>query len=277
MKEIREPGETKELNGERLTRRSSSVWRSRGRASFLNNGQGMELSAYWKIIRRWWWLVLLPVLAAGAAAIVTYRPIPTVYTTSVRFTAGQPSSAPDDNPGYDPNYYSWLTSEYIVTGLAGWVKTGTFAAAVSQALSGRGVELPPGAVQGALVADQSRSLLVVYATWPNSGELRSLIESAAEVLRTRSADVFPQFGGQPPEIVPLDDPSTVSLGSVGPGLRSLLDIPIKAGLGLAAGLALAFAAHALDPTIRQIEEIQKMGLTVVGQIPRVVRKKPENR
>ncbi len=237
----------------------------------------MELHFYFKVVRRWWWLILLPAAAAGMMALATYHPSPTAFTTSVRFTAGQPESLPGAAPGYDPNYYRWLTSEYIVNGLADWVKTGSFAASVSQALAGRGVNAPPAAVQGALAADHARSLLVIYLTWPDPQGLRALTESVAEALQTRSAQAFPQFGGQPPQIVPLDDPASVGLGPVGPGLRDRLEVPLKVGLGLALGLALAFAAHALDPRVREREDVEGIGLEVVGEIPSPLRKKEEGR
>ena len=228
----------------------------------------MELRAYWKVIRRRWPLALVPALAALATALATYRPAPLVFSTSMRFTAAQSSPPSGESVGYDPNYYAWLTSEYIVSGLSGWIRTSSFATAVSQELSQRGLEAPPAAVQGALATDYSRSLLVVYLTWPSQDELRLLTETAAEVLQTRSAEAFPQFGGQPPEIVALDDPSTVAIGPVYPSLRSLVDFPLKFGLGLALGLALAFAAHALDPAIRDREEVEQLGLHVIGQIPK---------
>ena len=76
----------------------------------------MELRQYSKIAFRWWWLILLPPLIAGAYGLATYRPPATTYAASLRFTAGQPLSL-TTSPNYDPNYYRWLTSEYIVGGL----------------------------------------------------------------------------------------------------------------------------------------------------------------
>src|SRR5437867_6661470 len=97
----------------------------------------MELRDYLVIARRWWWLIVLPALVAGLYGAATYHPPPPTYSAALRYTAGQPSSLAS-SPGYDPNYYRWLTSEYIVTALKTWVQSGNFAAAVSAELAAKG-------------------------------------------------------------------------------------------------------------------------------------------
>ena len=88
------------------------------------------------------------------------------------------------------------------------------------------------------------------------------------MLEARATEAFPQFGGDPVQVVTLDSPASVGIGQAPPSLRSRLDIPLKIGLGFAAGLALAFAAHYLDPFLRDREEVEAMGMRVVGEIPR---------
>jgi len=222
----------------------------------------MELHHYWKIILRWWWLILLPPLVVGVYALVTRRAPSPAYTTSLRFTAGQPHTL-TTNPGYDANYYRWLTSEYIVGGLKDWARTGAFAQAVSQELAANGTTIPAGAIQGALASDNARSVLVVYLTWGDADQLLALAHSVTKVLQEQNADVFPQLGGQPAVVVPLDTPG---IGLVAPSLRSRFDLPLKVGLGFIVGLALAFIAHYFDPFVREKEELEKMGLAVVGEV-----------
>jgi capsular polysaccharide biosynthesis protein len=43
---------------------------------------------------------------------------------------------------------------------------------------------------------------------------------------------------------------------------------IRIGLGFLAGLALAFLAHTLDPMLRRREEVESLGLKVIGTLPR---------
>jgi capsular polysaccharide biosynthesis protein len=225
----------------------------------------MELKQYWNIALRWWWLILLPPLVVGVYGAATYRAPAPVYTTALRFTASRPpvSSA---GPGFDPNYYSWLTSEYIVGGLKDWARTGNFAEAVSAELATRGTAIPAGAINPAIVTDNARSLLVVYLTWGDRDQLPVLAEAVSAVLQNRNAEVFPQFGGQAAIVVPLDKPS---VGVAPPSLRTRLDLPLKVGLGLAVGVALALAAHYFDPYVRDREELERMGLSVIADIPKV--------
>jgi hypothetical protein len=229
----------------------------------------MELRQYWKIAFRWWWLILVPALAAAAYGLATYRPPATTYAASLRFTAGQPATLAA-SPNYDPDYYRWLTSEYIVGGLKDWARTGTFAEAVSAELAARGITIPPGAIGGAIVTDNARSLLVVYLSWGNPEQLTALAEAVSKVLQEQNAAAFPQLGGQAAVVVPLDklplDPQ--SIPPTPPSLRTRFDLPLKVGLGLAAGIALALIAHYFDPYVRERDELEQIGLKVIAEIPR---------
>lgn len=224
----------------------------------------MELRQYWKIALRWWWLILLPPLVAATYGLATYRPPAATYAASLRFTAGQPETL-TSSPNYDPNYYRWLTSEYIVGGLKDWARTGAFAEAVSAELAARGVSIPSGAISGAIVTDNARSILVVYLSWGNPDQLTALAEAVSKVLQEQNAAAFPQLGGQAAVVVPLDKPA---IGPVPPSLRARFDLPLKAGLGLVAGIALALIAHYFDPVVRERDELEDMGLKVIAEIPR---------
>jgi uncharacterized protein involved in exopolysaccharide biosynthesis len=221
----------------------------------------MELRQYWKIARRWWWLILLPALAAATYGLATYQSPAPAYAVTLRFTASQPETLAV-SPNYDPNYYRWLTSEYIVSGLKDWVQTGEFADAVTAELTERGVPLPAGAI-GA--ADNARSILVVYLNGSDRDRLTAMAEAVTTVLQEQNAEAFPQLGGQAAVVIPLDRPS---VGPIPPSLRARLDLPLKAGLGLAVGVALALAAHYLDPFVRGRDELEDMGMKVVAEIPR---------
>lgn len=222
----------------------------------------MEIRQYLKILLRWWWLILSPPLIVGVYGLITYRPAPSVYTTSLRFTAGQPQAL-TSNPGYDANYYRWLTSEYIVGGLKDWARTGAFAEAVSQELAANGTTIPAFALPGAIASDNARSVLVIYLTWGDREQLLALAQSVTKVLQDQNAAVFPQLGGLAATVVPLDSANPAPVGS---SLRARLDLPLKVGLGFVVGLALALLAHYFDPFVREKEELEKAGLKVVGEI-----------
>jgi capsular polysaccharide biosynthesis protein len=223
----------------------------------------MDLRTLLLILRRWWWLILLPAILIGGIGLATYQVPPTTYGTTVRFTASLPPTP--NGEGFDPNYYSWLTSEYIVGSLSDWIKTGAFAQAVSDELTARGKAIPAPAVQAALAADYVRSQLILFVNTGNPEDTHAIAEAAIAILQTRNANAFPQLGGVNAVVNALDEPN---VGASVPGLRSMLDLPIRLGLGLAVGLALAFAAHYLDPFIRSRDDVQLLGLSVIGEIPR---------
>ncbi len=224
----------------------------------------MELRQYWRIARRGWWLILLPPLVAATYGLATYQTPAITYAASLRFTAGQPETLAA-SPNYDPNYYRWLTSEYIVSGLKDWARTGAFAEAVRAELAQQGLALPAGAINGAIATDNARSLLIVYLLWGDAEQLPRLAEAVSKVLQEQNAAAFPQLGGQAAVVVPLDKPG---IAPVPPSLRARFDLPLKVGLGLAVGIALALAAHYLDPFVREKDELEGIGLKVIAEIPR---------
>ena len=231
----------------------------------------MELRQLLKLALRWWWLIALPPLLVGAYGLATYRAPQGAFTTSLRFTAAQPGSR--DAPAerlYDANYYRWLTSEYIVSGLKDWVRTGAFAQAVSEAMNARGVSVPAGAVAGSIASDAARSVLVVYLTWPDQAQLTVMAEAVTKVLQDKNGDVFPQFGGQLAQVVALDN---VGIAPVPPSLRVRFDLALKVGLALAVGLGLGLVAHYLDPFVREKDELEGLGIKVVGEIPKRIKAK----
>ncbi len=223
----------------------------------------MELLEYLRIARRWWWLIALPAVVVAAFGLATYRAPAAAYAGSVRYTASQPPAVAAGQ-GYDPNYYAWLTSEYIVTALKDWVKTNEFAQAVSAELAARGQPVDPGALGGALTTDNARSILVVSVTWGDAAQVPAILEAVTAVLQTQNASAFPQLGGLAAEVEPLDAPT---VAPVGPGLRARLDLPLKLAVALAAGVGLALLAHYLDPYVRDRRELEALGWPVVGEIP----------
>jgi capsular polysaccharide biosynthesis protein len=225
----------------------------------------MDIREIWKIVRRWWWLILLPLLVAGGYSLITYRAPGPSYITALRFTAGQPQS-PGGAPSFDPNYYRWLASEYIVSGLKDWVRTGAFAEAVSADLAAQGVSVPPAAVAGMIgSSDNARSILIVYLNGSDPDQLRQVAEAVTRVLQTQNAAAFPQLGGQNAVVTALDQPH---VGEVSPPLRVQLDVPLRLAISLAVGAALALLAHFLDPFIRDASDLEKQGWRVIAEIPR---------
>jgi capsular polysaccharide biosynthesis protein len=83
------------------------------------------------------------------------------------------------------------------------------------------------------------------------------------------------LGEQPAEVAAMDTPAILPvIETQTPPLQTQLAVPFRAGLGLAAGLALAFAVDYFDQTVRDRRELEAMGLRVIGEIPRQRRWRP---
>jgi len=220
----------------------------------------MELRTYWKILIRRWWLVAVPVLVVAIYAAATYTPPGPVYQVVMRFSAGtKPAGLSED---YD-RYYPWLASEYIANGLADVARTGVFAEAVAERVGDTGLA---GAIQGSIVTDSAQSVMVVYLTWPDPAQIVDVADAVSSELTQNGAAYFPQLTGVEPAVHRLDTPSPIALA---PGLRTQLMGPaVKIGLALVVGVALALLWHYLDPTIREAEELEEIGLAVLAEIPR---------
>lgn len=220
----------------------------------------MELHTLLKILKRYWYFVVIPPVLVGLFTLITYRAPAPGYAATLRFSVGY---APDTQTTslYDRNYPAWLTSEYIAGGLSDWAKTGDFAQAVAQAAGGN---VTPGEVAGAIVSDHLRSIVVLYLNGGDAEKLAAIGAAAIQVLQTRNSVVFPQNGAGA-TVTPLDE---VVVAPAPPALRARLDIPIRLTLGLALGAALAFAAYYFDPRLRDRAEVEALGLSVIGEIPK---------
>ena len=223
----------------------------------------MELRTYWKILIRRWWLVAVPVFVVLAYVAATYTPPGPVYQVVMRFAAGtKPFGLSED---YD-RYYPWLASEYIANGLADAAGGNIFAQAVASRLAKAGHEIKPEEIQPRIVTDNAQSILVVYLTWPDAEQSVAVAEAIAAELTTNGAAYFPQLEGIEPAVHLQDTPVPVPLP---PGLRAQLMGPaIKIGLAMSLGIALALLWHYLDPTVREAEELETIGLNVLAEIPR---------
>ncbi len=224
----------------------------------------MRLIDYARVLLKWWWLALLPVIVVAGFTVITYRPPAGSYQVVMRFSTGL---LPERAPGvytYD-RYYEWLTSEYLTNGLKDVVRTGVFAEAVSGRMAAAGQSIPAAQIQGAIASDHAQSIFVVYVTWPDAAQAVELAGAIAAELSENSAAYWPQLAdasGSPVRLLDRPTPAPVALP-----LRDRLDLVARIAVALAVGVALAFAAHFLDPMVRDRRDLERAGLTVIGQIP----------
>lgn len=224
----------------------------------------MELRRYWQVLKRRWLLVLIPAIVVLTIGLVTYQPPAPAYTTGVRFIVGQ-TPAPGTERQDEQRYYNWLTSEYIVNGLTDWVRGGEFATAVSQYLAGQGHTVQAPSIQAGLAADNARSMLTISLSGGNTQQLAIMMDGVIAVLTRQNAEALPQLGGENARLTQLDQPA---ISQAPAGIRAQLELPLRILLALLAGAALALLFEYLDPTIRSREELQELGLTILGEIPK---------
>jgi hypothetical protein len=221
----------------------------------------MELIRYWQIVRRRWWLLagLLAVVVAGT--LLTYdRDPPQHYAASMRFSVGlEPVPPPGVEYVYDP-LDVWRASEYLMDDLASAVRGADYARRVAARLSDPNVNLA-----GVLGAATEFRVLTVSARWPDDERLAEIVNAAAAVLSEESSALVGPLGDARPVLRLLDPPVVVPVGR---GLRDKLEIPIRLGLALLAGVAGAFLLDYLDRSVRRADELEEMGISVLARIPR---------
>ncbi len=223
----------------------------------------MELRRYWKILKRRWLLIAIPVIMVLLVTFATYQPpAPAGYNVGVNFLVSQVPGEAATN--VDENrYYNWLTSEYIVNGLTDWAISGDFKTAVSAQLAEEGIEVPPFAF--GVVADKIRSKLALSISYGDAETLAQIMDAAIVVLTEQNTSALPQLGGDTAVVVQLDEPIVTPLPT---GIRAQLDAPLRILIALFAGIGLALLVEYLDPTLRSRDEAEKLGLRVIGEIPK---------
>jgi capsular polysaccharide biosynthesis protein len=218
-----------------------------------------------RILARRWPFVLLPIaLIAVLTVATTPATPPTTYAVTMRFAAGlPPEPRRDEAYGFD-QHYNWLASEYITRALSQATETGRFAENVNARLAAAGVSaaVAPGVIRSEYLASYMR----ITVSWPDAAQAVAIANAVDEELRRNGAAYWPQLSGASAEPVRLLDVPVAA--PVPPPLRSRFDLPVRALLGLAAGLVLAFAVHYLDPVIRDPREIERAGLKILGRANR---------
>jgi capsular polysaccharide biosynthesis protein len=228
----------------------------------------MELKQLWAVIVRRWWIIALPALVALVLAIPSFKQLVSSnggYSVAIRFTAGQVPTADAAKTFQDQSYITWLGSEYAVNNLASWMKTQSFAQEIADKLNTTDKTFDVNALQNAIQSDSARSIMTFYVmNWPNADELKQIATAAVDVLQNKNQVYFPQLGLQRAQVIPLD---TVNVTPVSTALATRLQPLFRIAIGLVAGIALAFLAEYLDPTVRTRSDIAALNLPIIAEIP----------
>jgi capsular polysaccharide biosynthesis protein len=220
-----------------------------------------DLVPVFRFVRRWWWLILLPALLIGAFTVATSLSVgalPPTYSAQFKYTAAQVESnvTPRDGDYQDV----WLASEYTVNAFTEWIRSSTFREEIQA--------LVPTANFGALgiETDNARSIGQVQMTYPDATTLQLIVDASLTVLETRNNVYFPHLGAQAAQVTLIDAPQ---ITPVPPSLPNRFEPFIRIGIGLAIGILLALFFEFLDGSVRYPDDIERLGVKVVGKIPRV--------
>jgi capsular polysaccharide biosynthesis protein len=221
----------------------------------------MELMQYWRIVRSRWWLIGGLLLIVGVVSATTYdwSPAP-MFSATFRFNVGL-EPVPPDNTVYEYNPLDvWQTSEYFMDDLASAVRGADYARRVARRLAEDGVNLA-----GAFSSTTEHRVLTVTVVWGDSEQLARIVNEAVHVLQEEGDELVGALGHAQPMLRLIDPPTVLPAGQ---SLKDKLDIPIRLGLALVAGVAGAFLLDYLDMSVRDSGEIEAMGIQVLAQIPR---------
>ncbi len=223
----------------------------------------MELLLVWRFIRKRWWIMLLPVV------IVAFFAVPQLlrneqgaaggFTTNFRYSAAQEQS---NLPNREGDYQDvWLASEFVVNAFTDWVTSSTFREEVAALLDDEAIDL---GLLG-IAADNSRSIGIVYLSYPDDAALAQIADAAIQVLQTRNQAYFPHLGAEPAQVTILDEPVIVG---VAPSLPNRFAPLLQLGVAFFAGLMLALLVEYLDPTLRSPDELDALGIPLLASVPR---------
>ncbi len=220
----------------------------------------MDYKELVRIIFRRWWLIVLPLVLSAVIAIpeIIGADAPAGYNAEIRYSAAQRQNM----PGREGDYTDvWMASEYTVDALTDWVRTSSFRDEIKSALGDDKVALDSLGV----AADNVRSLGVLYLSHSQGDSLRAIADAAVLVLSSRSQRYYPQLGGEAAQVTILQQPA---ITSPPPALMNRLTPFIRLAIALMIGLVIAFFAEFIDPTIYHQDDLRRLGMPLLGSIPK---------
>jgi capsular polysaccharide biosynthesis protein len=218
----------------------------------------MELKQYWRIVWKRWWLIAALVGLVLVISLITYKAPEPVYVATMRFAIGIEGDEPVNAASGEGRSDAWLASEYLADDLSEVLKGGDFATRISDKV---GFSVPAGTI----FASREHRIMTVTITGRDRDQVQAIAEAVGATVENGGADYFPQLTGVEAQAVLIDGPG---IGQSGRSLKDKLDLPIRLFVALVAGVAMAFLWDYLDDSVRDRAEVEKLGVAVLGEIPR---------
>ena len=222
----------------------------------------MELRETWHIVRRRWWLPLgLAILAAASSLSVTARASER-WQGTVSLAISLPGQPATPTLFTYNDYYTWVTSEYLIDDLTQIMKGQRFARDV---LAEAGESTTGDVVMRGQKAEKTHRVLSFSVETADPEQASRLAGAAARVIQTKGGDYLAQLHQKNAVLTVVDGPA---VAPVRPVTRSALDAGVRGALGLILGLGALFLIEYLDPTIRSSRELERLlRVPVMGEIP----------
>jgi capsular polysaccharide biosynthesis protein len=227
----------------------------------------MELRQYWRIIWRRWWLIATLLAIVLIVSLATYRPPAPIYQATMQFAIGIEGDESVSAVSGEGRSDAWLASEYLADDLSQVLKGGDLAKKISDRV---GFTVPAGAI----FASREHRIMTVTISWGDREQVQAIAEAVGAAVADGGAEYFPQLAGVDAQAVLIDGPG---IGEVGRSLKDKLDLPIRLFVALVAGVALAFLWDYLDDTVGGRDEVESLGVPVLGEIPRKSRFWPKGK
>ena len=166
---------------------------------------------------------------------------------------------------YDPRYYAWMTSEYLVDDFTEVLASGLFASAVNARLAEKEIAIPAGLLSASANTGKQHRIIRLTFNWHDAAQLQEIGAAAVAELEENAAAYFAQLGTQGAGVQVMDPPAVVP---VGPSARQRVELPLRILLALVAGVGLAFLQEYLDNTVRRRTELEELGLPLLVAVPK---------
>lgn len=221
----------------------------------------MELTDYWRILRRHWLGGVAIVLATVAIAAAYTLTQPKVYSANAN---GFVSTGPADNAAL-----SSVNDQLAKSRATSYVDIATSRATAQAVIEDLGLDASPAGLVGSISVTQPTDtvLLKITANASTPQEAQQLADAWVRALATQVQKIEdPQdSGAQVPQVLPVES-AAMPTAPASPNPRLNLMLGAVLGLGLALGYAML--RHTLDRRLRTKEDIEaQFQISVVGGVP----------
>lgn len=223
----------------------------------------MELRAFWSVLVRWRWVVLLvtgaAVIASGVLAVIA----PPGYKAQTIISFSAPAAATTITlPGLDEQN-RLLAAEQVVEDFTKIVPTYGFAQGVAKRLP---FPASPQQIEKVWTAKkEARHLLSIEAHGATEAEAVAYAKAAADEINDNGQAYYKDLNTGGMQVAIADPAHSEGLSG---RLLDFIFVIARVVSGLIVGVGLAFLFNYVDDRINSAEDVEALGLRVIGAIPR---------